>query len=435
MEIKKYKPKKIGLYVKILISDSFKAFNKNRIVETVTVLFEVSGYFLVLKKNHKSLAVSKNQGFIKNDELKIFQVVIKENKNNIIELNNCFDRCYRCKYKIKYYNIINNLNNRLWKSIPKCYDEDNITDKNIKTYLYQLEKGDIFRLGDIKFILREFHTFNNNNNNTNNNHNCEINYDNKKTYRSFTLLLENNEGELCDICKLNYVEEGNPMIKLCLCEKYTHFKCMKEKLKEILYIDNDKNGCVRYCIKTHCFSCKQFIPMSFEIKEKYDKYKLYELIDIPRNKSEEYLLFETFDFPNKHYEYIKYFFYIKLREKKNDKNIDTIMIGGNRKKTGKYLYNKIMQIDHNNAISSQHALIDYDIEEKTLTLKNISDSFNTLVLRSEYILMDDIDDNLITEIGNVQIESSLITSDKFKDVENEMENNTEEIEVRESDDF
>ena len=111
------------------------------------------------------------------------------------------------------------------------------------------------------------------------------------------------------------------------------------------------------------------------------------------------------------------------------------MIGGNRKKTDKYLYNKIMQIDHNNAISSQHALIDYDIEEKTLTLKNISDSFNTLVLRSEYILMDDIDDNLITEIGNVQIESSLITSDKFKDVENEMENNTEEIEVRESDDF
>ena len=68
---------------------------------------------------------------------------------------------------------------------------------------------------------------------------------------------------------------------------------------------------------------------------------------------------------------MKYIYYINLREKGKDKNIDTILIGSNRRKNNDYQYNKLIEIDHG-TISSQHAIMDYDIEEKSLSLRNIS---------------------------------------------------------------
>ena len=167
-----------------------------------------------------------------------------------------------------------------------------------------------------------------------------------------------------------------------------------------------------------------------EDKKLNNEYKLYELIDIPRKNDEEYLLLETFDFHDTQQEFIKYIFYLKFRKKENNKNVETILIGGDRKKSNKYRYDKLVKIEKTNSISSQHALIDYDIEEKTLFLTNISDTFNTLVLQDEFTMKQDENEKLLLELGNLKIESRLIKSDELEYVKNIMENNPDKIEER-----
>jgi hypothetical protein len=229
---------------------------------------------------------------------------------------------------------------------------------------------------------------------------------------------------------------------------------MKEKIKERVIKEEDESvGCTRYYIKTNCLGCKKFINLRFILDEKDNnnnynylglskknfakKPKLYELIDIQKKKEEEYLIFETIDFKDTQYEYIKYFFYIKFRKLEKNKNVETILIGGDRTKNEKYRYDKLIKIEKNNTISSQHALIDYDIEEKTLILRNISDSHNTLILKDKNYL-EIIPNNdefkfkqILLELGNIKIEPSLIKSNEFEEYENKMKNNPEPIEIRE----
>ena len=82
-------------------------------------------------------------------------------------------------------------------------------------------------------------------------------------------------------------------------------------------------------------------------------------------------------------------------------------------------------------------MIDYDIEEKTLILRNISDSHNTLILKDKNYL-EIIPNNdefkfkqILLELGNIKIEPSLIKINEFEEYENKMKNNPEPIEIRE----
>ena len=198
---------------------------------------------------------------------------------------------------------------------------------------------------------------------------------------------------------------------------------MKKKFKEILIKDENNNGCIRYYIKTNCFYCNKFIPLSFYIKENKD-YNLYELVDIPKDNNQEYLILETVDFLNEQEDYIKYIYYIKLREKAKDKNIDTILIGSNRRKDKcEYQYNKLIEIGES-SVSNHHALLDYDIEEKNLTIRNISNTHNTLVLQNKFVFEKNKNNKLLMELGNIQIESHLISDkEEFSEIKYKMENN------------
>ena len=414
----------IYLVVSIVVSDSSCIFNKNKIIKKYIHVFEKEDEnYLILKSNHVSFAILKYQGLIEENEIIIFKTDIKHNQIKII---NNIDKCCNCTRMTKYYQqMIKGANFFLWKSIPKLENYDFINDKSVNLYMHKLKVNDIIRLGTIKIIIRELHTIQNNQDNDDC---CE-----NKNKRPFTLVLENNIEDFCDICGKKYFEPDNPLVKFCQCEKYTHFKCMKAKFKEIMGTDKEINGCSRFYIKTHCFYCKKFIPWSFLIQEQKkinNEYKLYELIDIPRKNDEEYLLLETFDFHDTQQEFIKYIFYLKFRKKENNKNVETILIGGDRKKSNKYRYDKLVKIEKTNSISSQHALIDYDIEEKTLFLTNISDTFNTLVLQDEFTMKQDENDKLLLELGNLKIESRLIKSDELEYVKNIMENNPDKIEER-----
>lgn len=427
---------KIGVLAKIEISDSSSLFVKEKQLTEYKILFKSSDYYLILKSEHKSFAITKNYSSIKEGEELVFKVIIENNEQ--IKLVNCNDKCFNCKNMKKLYNINNKLNFKLWKSLPLPDENDMIDNKfNENLYFYYLKEGDIIRLGDIKFILREFHKFDCDSNPNQCNDYASI----KNIWRQFTIVLKSHPEKICDICEEKKKEVNNPVIQICLCEKYYHFKCLKKQMEELM-IKEEKSDCISYFIKTNCIYCKKFRHLSFLIEEEngLKDYKFYELIDFPRKKEEEYLIFETMDFFDKRNEYIKYFFYVKFRKKEKNKNVETILIGGDRIKSNLYRYNKLLKIEYNNSISSQHALINYDIEKKTLELENISNSQNTLILQEECVLLNPDDkkdekekkdknyeNKIILELGNIRIYPSLVKENQFNNIEDEMEEDNPDV--------
>ena len=429
--MEKYNNEEMYLVCYFNFSDYPKMFNKKRVSKKLVLILgkQNNNNYYALRENLKSILELKQQGFIQEEENLIFKFVYRK---DTIELINMIDKCeFPTNYE-KVFSKINNLNLKLWKSLPKCSNcEININLKNSRLnneeyYISELKKNDIFRLGEIKFILREFHTISN----INNNNNCDDDCSKKENTSLFSILLKPYKNEFCDICKKKEqtdTQDDDPLLKFCECNKYRHFKCMKKKIKEIMFREDNNNGCIKYCIKTNCFYCNKFIPLSFYIKV-YDKgnykYNLYELVDIPKDNNQEYLILETVDFLNEQEDYIKYIYYIKLREKAKDKNIDTILIGSNRRKDKcEYQYNKLIEIGES-SVSNHHALLDYDIEEKNLTIRNISNTHNTLVLQNKFVFEKNKNNKLLMELGNIQIESHLISDgDEFSEIKDKMENN------------
>ena len=433
---------KIGLETKIIVNESLIINNNENKNKEYKYLFEEDS-FLILKKDHKSFVIAKEQGFIEPYEILIFNVKIGKDD---IELVNYYDRCYNCSKLIKFYDSINKLDYKLWKVIKNQKKIENDESSS-----YNLKKGDILRFGNIKLILREFCTnYINNDNNKNNgannedkkdkNENIENNnnrnnngksvhksqnfrnnssnmYTNYKIIENeiqYTLLLENNLKEKCKICKNSFKSNNDPLIKLCQCEEYVHFNCKKKEMDNNKNIKNEEEGI--YTIKTHCPKCKKFIPSHFVIKDK-NIFELYQLVDNPFKNSENYLLFEALDFLDANNEYKKYIFYINFEQKFNKKQI---LIGGDKMEIDKIQKNKyndkyiFLKIPDTNF--SELAVIECNLKEKTLILKNISDTYNTLVLESKYKIKKN--DKLLLESGNLEIEASLINENKFKEIKN-----------------
>ena len=405
MECNDAEKKKFYLVSEISVSDCSQNFNKNRVEEKKHIIIQKNNSFLILKKDHKSFAIFKDQDKIHSeDETQIFVVY------NTILLN-FYDTCKNYKRIEKFYEKINNLNYALWKSIPKCPKNISINEENKDIYLYNLKENDIIRLGKIKLILREFHIANNNKKEKNNNE------------RPFTMKLKKFEGKICSICDKSNTETDNPIIQFCLCEKYKHFKCQKEKIKELIFFDGNNDDYISYSYKTQCFDCKNFILSSFIIEDNKKECKLFELFDFPRKENDDYLLFETIDYKNNYQEeYFKMFFFIKLNKKEKDKNIQSILLG---RKSNRYKYKRFdnyIFIKNTDCLSHEHAKIEYNIKEKTLVLRNISKTLNTLVLQKQISL--EPNKNILLEVGNVQINSYLISNDdkKIEEINTQMKN-------------
>ena len=422
---------KICLVSNILVSDEHEGFNKNKIIKKYTILQDKETSFLALKENKKTFTLLEDHVDIKENENIIFRVDVLRDK---ITLTNKVIYCKNCKNKNQFYQGINKLNFKLWKALPLYKDNDN--DKyNIQNYFYELKENDIIRLGNVKLILREIHI---NNNDKNNNNNKDI------IKRPFTLRLKCDKTSICNECGQNYTSPENPLINL-ECTKYYHYKCIKDKIKNKIKKDEYENGCIRYYFKTNCLDCKKFSPLSFivefdeVINKNNEKIKFFELIDIPRDENEDYLVFETIDFWDKQKEYIKYIYFIKLNNLKNvnskDKHVEIILLGGEEKKSNnKYniKYNKLIKIEGNSTVSFQHAIIEYDLENKTLKLSNKSEKHNTLVLQDKLELKynDKYNEKLLFELGNIQIESYLIKKEQIDEIKTKMKDNPDEIEYR-----
>ena len=235
-------------------------------------------------------------------------------------------------------------------------------------------------------------------------------------------------GQICFFCNKSDINEENPIVKLCNCEKYYHFKCLK---KEMRYLEKKENNCIRYIIYTNCLDCDKFIPLTFFVERmnennKKKEYKSFELLDIPRDKNENYLLLETLDFLDDQNRYIKYIFYIRLRKEEKDKNFETILIGREPKNKSHNKYNikydELILVGNNTYISREHSIIIYDAEEKNLILRNVSESQNTLILKNELELKPN-DNELLLEFENIQIKSHIIYNEdkQFYETKTKME--------------
>ena len=184
------------------ISDNTKMFSKKKVLKKLVLLLGKmhNNNYYVLRENHKSILQLKQQGFIQEEENLIFQFVYKK---DTIELINLIDYCsFPTNYE-KVFSKVNNLSLKLWKSLPKCTNCEisnlkNSFKNNEDCCICELKQNDIFRLGDIKFIIREFHTITN----INNNNNCDdCSKKENENSRLFSILLKPYFNEYCDICK------------------------------------------------------------------------------------------------------------------------------------------------------------------------------------------------------------------------------------------
>jgi len=403
------------------------------------ILFEEDAY-LTLKSDKKSFALLKQQGFINKGEIIIFLVKIKEKD---IELINCIDRCYNCSQMKKFYEKINSINYKLWKVIKP------------DIHTYNLKENDVFRLGNIKIILREFIVINNAYNpndkaNKEGDYNNDINQkgkdinDNPKRENSnsrsvtqsenykiisdkrpFTILLESNPGKICDICKKSYQKEDDPLVQFCECEKYEHFKCKKQKMYNDGNFFGNTDDYVRK-MKTDCPDCKKFVHSNFIIKEG-NKYKLFELLSL-RMENRSYLKFETFDFLDKDKKYIKYNIYVELNEQYNYQNNISISLEGEQPTFNKKNGETIIKIESEEDKTSHQININVDLKEKKLVLINNSNKNDILVLENN--IKVNSNDRLLLESGDLKIEPNLINREIFDIIKEQMENNPEKIEIR-----
>lgn len=439
------------LVSKIVLKKSDNNFNeKNSQQQKYTIFSDLDDYFLIINNVHNKFTILKNQSSLqKGDEI----IFYTRNMSNHIELMKFFDKGIKCQNDSQLKNAIQNLDNNLWKIMPK--------EENSK-YFYELKINDIFRFGGNKFILREIN-FSVENDSKNkekkkkkkdggeHNKNGDVLAPDEKYFenpiftktRQFSMQYEHFFDKKCDICTQNNSENKNytdsecPIIKICQCEKYYHINCLKEKMKNMknMIIEKNNNEWIKYEIKTRCPTCKKYIPPNFIVK-KGNVCKYFELIDIRRNILQNYLIFETIDFLKINDEYIKYLYYIEydiknmtniyiMKGPEENDHIIFVKYNDNAYDEEKKIYEEIKEkIKLNKDIA--FASIIYNNTNKSFVLNNSEDNENTLILKDKYIINPD--DNLIFKSNIIKMESYLIKNSKIEKIKKDMEKNPSKIE-------
>ena len=403
--------KKILFLKFFFTNNNGKIFNyliKDKEIKEVNTISEDST-FIIMKKNNSFFRVD-NQSNIESKKGELLLFRIRKNKSDIYILENPIPT------KISEDNS-NSLNIKLWLIINSIDDKKNEKiEKNIINRDYYLNKNDILKFGNIKYIVLEIKLKNENiDNNDNNSKEDTLNeekndyYDiaklNKNTNQIFDFypspkecydFLDEKNSIICYICKKNKCNKENPIIKFCNCN-YVHYECLKNQIKSTIIVKkNVKNYYFRYFT---CKKCKFVYPLKFKISD-----TKFELFDIERpNNDSNYIILESVE-NNFYYGHIKLIHVIEL-------NNETKSIRIGRKNDDKDDKNDNDVIICEPSVSKHHAILTYNPEEGTVLIKNISKTFGTLVLIKKSL---EITDNEIQiEIGKVFMEAKTMTFGKF----------------------
>ena len=401
-EDNKNKEKNFGLYLIIKTSkNSNGVYDASKIDNIYETTMTDNRTFLMITKNNQILKVDNHSDIKKeNGEHLLFKIRRRQKyfqlENNPIEnMKLSEDNINRLNYEIWY--VINNNNN--------------INEQ------YYLNKNDIIRFGNFKFVLKKI--------NINNYNGCpqteELNYNIKEINKEklgtiITTIKEKvtrpTTKKECCICNSSSNSDDNPLLKICDCDdNYKHYNCIKEDINDKLRKKNKNKTSFNYFLKSFCIECKKELPLEFKIGDR--NYTLFKAEKPP--DSEEYLLFESLSYLNKFNENEKSIHLVKLT---GDDNIINVTIGrdGHNK-------NNDIKIEES-SVSREHAIIEYNKNEKTLLLKNISKSSDSLILIHNVLEINEKKINL--QVGNTSVEANLVYGEIFKENKDNNKNNDKE---------
>ena len=343
-----------GDYILFRVRKSTKEKNKYEIINPIQKDMKKTKNNIQKLKNNGGWLVVRNE----NTEIGFFG---NENEDYILNVNDII------KFGGKMYEIIRMNINNSEKNIIKVNNlENNISQINKK-------KGSVFNI-DIEAYQYKNELMNKSteknknsinekiNNNSIINKNIINNNESLSDSYSTEYNADSNEIEKCRICYGIESTKENPMIKICSCKDYFHFKCLKIYIKTKTEIHENSRFTVKtyICQKFNCEVCLEPYPLRFRIKE-YNK--IYELIDFDLPQELDYIILESLDY---------------IENDKNYKIIHVVQLERDKISIGRNLMNDI--IDPFLSVSREHAVLNYNKEKGNITIKNRSQKFGTLVL-------------------------------------------------------
>ena len=331
------------------------------------------------------------------------------------------------KHSIANFNLINN---KIWYVINRESPEKDIIHPNYNENYY-LNVNDIIKLGKVKFIVQNIHLmkkdYNYNEeeppmpvqeiqyNISNLNKNSKPVFNNVYIVENYFYnnnLNENNSDESsndgqnnhCRFCNDSHTnnqtnEDNNFLITICKCGDLIHFKCLKNKFKELLVKDEAKGNYIdSYVFRNfNCPKCKDIYPTKFKL-EGHDR--IFYLIDILLPNDCNYIILESIDF-FMYNEYYKCIYVAKFI--KNDIQI------------GRENDNDIINKD--SSMSRHHAKLNFDKNSGKICIQNLNNTYGTLVLVKKPIKL--LDKKICLQIGRTYVEASLINREEFDKIQKE----------------
>lgn len=352
-------------------NDSFKISQKHDFRENRDYYCRRNSIFT----NNSIINEKHNIDVLPEDDI-LFRVMKSKNDNIFKIINPVY-----IGMELNAYNIFT-LEYRMWLTLKSenkdiKYENEN-SDYNllendiikIGNRIYEVIKKNIINKGNEKGIVNKINLKNNNNSvfDISLKDNEFLIKDSKDEYL-------NNEFNKCRICENNESDESNPLLKICDCEKYIHYNCLKENLKKKIIITKEgyplkeeKKTVFKYSYNTQNFSCENChfpYPFKFQIKN-----KIYYLIDDLVPKSD-----------------INYIILENLIDPKNNKNknIYVVTLGNKDIVIGKEKDSDIIDID-NGGMSRLHAILKFNQNTGDVTIVNKS-RYGTLVLIKDNITL------------------------------------------------
>ena len=384
MKIDEYK---LNLNIVISLNDRKDAFNyKNEDIKKYNIQIS-EGFYFVLNKNGDINKISQ-QSDIKTEKGDHLIFRIRLSKKGYFTIENPLNK--KMSRTISNYN---SLNNKLWYVLKSSQNQNK--SNNLDDYI--LNKNDIIKFGTSKYEVIEKHIENCNCEDKIVKHNYNINNYNNNTKSLFKMTeikdayySNQTKDNACRICFGEESSIENPKVRLCKCNDYIHYKCLKKWIETNIYKRNNRKKTVLSYIlkKFYCDVCKKPYPLKFKISEINKEYSLVDLkIPIQQN----YIILESLG-STTHNNNLKIIHIIKLIDKE---------ISFGKKDSCDIL-------DLGTYVSRIHAVIKYNDQNGDVILENKSKNFDTLVLVKNPIQ--------ITEKKiDFQVGRTIITSNLTKD--------------------
>ena len=243
------------------------------------------------------------------------------------------------------------------------------SDKDIYNEYYEVNQGDLIKLGKIYIKIRELCIGGkilskniNNKNNIINRLNTSYNYNLHNTIRI-------KKKKLCRVCYCDDKEVDSPLISPCKCIgglKYIHLSCLRNwiEAKAILIRSESNEECLKYEInQVNCEICQEPYP---DYIYNNDKDNFYEIFDFIQMKFNSYIILETIPLNNNDENGKKREIFILSFDEK-----DSIFIG--RSHTTDMKLNDI-------TVSRYHSKIIINRDKKKFYIRDMGSKFGTGIL-------------------------------------------------------